>query len=380
MDFPIDPNTLPDLPAPMWFIQFFKVIGFFLHMIPMGLWLAGLPIALIAARQSDDHSKRWASRFFKQLPVIMAFGINFGIVPLLFTQLAYYKNFYSATILMAWPWMSVIALVVLAYYGLYFLSFRSQYVVGDVPKKKSRLTSPWAVGVVVSLLLIAVGTLFAGAMTLMVQPVEWAPMLQEANVAGATIGVKTNHGDPQMWARFGLISGLSILTTAAWIVFDAGWFTRKEDSAYRRWASQFAFKVSAVGVVWTIIFGSIYLGLLWKPDVRELMFAMPLLPLTLLIGAVPTLPAIWLFLKRNEEVTPALGAIALGVQSIVLLMNAIGRQIVQNIEAGRLVDIFQIKEAVQWSPLIAFLVTFVFGLVVIAWMIAQLRHVEPVSE
>ena len=37
----------------------------------------------------------------QDMPVIVAVGINLGIVPLLFIQVAYYKFFYPATILMA---------------------------------------------------------------------------------------------------------------------------------------------------------------------------------------------------------------------------------------------------------------------------------------
>jgi hypothetical protein len=54
-----------------------------------------------------------------QMPIIVALGINFGIVPLLFAQVAYYKVFYPATVLMAWPWLAVILLLVFAYYGVY---------------------------------------------------------------------------------------------------------------------------------------------------------------------------------------------------------------------------------------------------------------------
>ena len=53
------------------------------------------------------------------MPVIVALGVNFGIVPLLFVQLAYYKVFYPATILMAWFWLAIIGLLIPAYYGVY---------------------------------------------------------------------------------------------------------------------------------------------------------------------------------------------------------------------------------------------------------------------
>lgn len=41
----IDPSTAA-LPAPVWFVQFFKCLGFTLHMVPMNLWYAGLLVGL----------------------------------------------------------------------------------------------------------------------------------------------------------------------------------------------------------------------------------------------------------------------------------------------------------------------------------------------
>ena len=58
-----------------------------------------------------------------QMPIIMAMGINFGIVPLLFIQVGFYQIFYPATVLMAWSWLAVIVLLIPAYYGVYVYAF-----------------------------------------------------------------------------------------------------------------------------------------------------------------------------------------------------------------------------------------------------------------
>ena len=46
------------------------------------------------------------------MPVIVAVGVNLGVVPLLFVQLAYHRVFYPATILMAWFWLGIIVLLI----------------------------------------------------------------------------------------------------------------------------------------------------------------------------------------------------------------------------------------------------------------------------
>ncbi len=69
--------------------------------------------------RGNQHARRFAARLLQQMPVIVAFGVNLGIVPLLFVQVAYYKVFYPATILMAWFWLAIIGLLIPAYYGVY---------------------------------------------------------------------------------------------------------------------------------------------------------------------------------------------------------------------------------------------------------------------
>ena len=59
----IDPKMLIDptqtgMPAPVWFVQFFKALGFTLHAVPMNLWYAGLLIALLLHVRGSEHGRR----------------------------------------------------------------------------------------------------------------------------------------------------------------------------------------------------------------------------------------------------------------------------------------------------------------------------------
>ena len=108
----IDQASASALPAPFWFVQFFKCLGFTLHAVPMNLWYAGLPVALWLHLRGNEHARRFAGRLLQQMPVIVAIGVNLGVVPLLFVQLAYPKVFYPATILMAWFWLGIIGLLI----------------------------------------------------------------------------------------------------------------------------------------------------------------------------------------------------------------------------------------------------------------------------
>ncbi|MGH7808847.1 MAG: hypothetical protein ACREP5_01095, partial [Candidatus Binatia bacterium] len=81
------------LPVPLWILLALKVFGFFLHLIFMNLWLAGLPTALYLLRSKPPV----AERLFHALPFFMAYGINAGIVPLQILQTIYPQFYYTAT-------------------------------------------------------------------------------------------------------------------------------------------------------------------------------------------------------------------------------------------------------------------------------------------
>ncbi len=84
------PNPL-GYPTPFWFIEFFKVLGFSLHMAPMNLWYAGTVTAVVLGLFGRGHAKTVGHNIARALPFALALGINFGVIPLLFIQVAYYQ-------------------------------------------------------------------------------------------------------------------------------------------------------------------------------------------------------------------------------------------------------------------------------------------------
>ena len=48
--------------APFWFVEFFKTLGFALHLIPIGILLAGIPFAGLLWLLGDVNSKRLAQK------------------------------------------------------------------------------------------------------------------------------------------------------------------------------------------------------------------------------------------------------------------------------------------------------------------------------
>ncbi len=367
----IGPSTTLGYPAPYWFMAALKVLGFTLHLVPMNLWFAGILVAMMLRHHRSEHARRFSSRLMNQMPIIVALGINFGIVPLLFAQVAYYKVFYPATVLMAWPWLAVILLLIFAYYGVYV------YAVGlrDGKMTAARGTAGW----VAAVLFIAMSFIFSNAFSLMVNVAAWPGIWLRTSVAGAPAGIALNTGDLALWPRWLMVFGLALMTTAAYAVVDAAFFARKDADAYRRWAAGFALRLHAVGVIWFALTGSWYVFGTWNAGVRQAMFG-GLVVLTVLTAVAPAL--VWLtILAQRGGVTRRMALVTGLLQVAVLALNAVSRQVVQNTELRRFVDVTAERVSIQWSPLVLFLILFVCGLVVVGWMVGKAIEAgrQPVS-
>jgi hypothetical protein len=361
----VDTTQAAGLPAPHWFIQFFKVLGFTLHAVPMNLWYAGLLVAICLHLGRNHHGRVFAARLIGQMPVIIAVGVNLGIVPLLFLQVAYFKFFYPATILMAWFWLGIVILLIPAYYGVYVYAWELRD--GKTGIKGWRRAAGW----VAALFFIAIGFTFANALSLMDHVDRWEEIWNKTNVAGAALGTGLNIGDPTLWPRWLLMFGLALGTTAVWVLVDTVFFHRDAAEEYKRWAWNFAKILYTVGLIWAAAAGTWYVFGTWSEELRKTMFTFPTVLLTMLTALAMGLP--WIMIV-TERLCPAKRPLVAGIalaQVGVLGINAVSRQVVQNINLSAVFDVFSQKIEVQWGPMAMFLAAFVIGLGVLAWMLAK---------
>jgi hypothetical protein len=360
----IAPSNPMGFPEPYWFLVLFKVLGFILHTCFMNLWYAGPLLALILWVRGD-HSRIMANRLMNKMPIIIAYGVNFGIVPLLFVQVAYYKVFYPSTILMAWPWVTIILLLTVAYYGI--------YIYATALKNKQFDIASWkrAAGWISALFFIIIGFIFANEFSLMTNIGNWKSIWLSGNIAGAVYGNALNITDPTLWPRWLMMFGLAITTTSAFFAIDTGLFASKENDDYKKWAAGFVFKPYLIGIIWFVLAGSWYVFGTWQADIRNVMFSGPAMILTVLTALCMGLPWLLMFIARKRGIGFGM-ALSIGLAQFgVIALNAISRQIVQNAEIGRYFDITNEPVRTQWSPLILFLVAFVVGVGLVIWMIRQ---------
>ena len=360
----IGPSSSLGLPAPFGFLQFFKVLGFTLHMVPMHLWYAGVIVAVLLRGQRHEHAQRLGVRLIKAMPIFIALGVNLGIVPLLFTQVAYHRVFYPATILMAWPWLGIPFLLMFAYYGV--------YIYASALRKGGQSLRPLlqTAGLISALFFVFIGFLFANGFSLMTRLSDWPSLWQNTSVAGAPLGIGLNVRDPSLWPRWLLMIGLALLTTSTYIALDVAFFGSKETEGYRRWVKGFAWKLYLFGILWFGVTGSWYVFCTWPPELRQQMTSGPLGILFVLTAISPGL--VWLLMLAQMKSATRSFALLTGIAQFgVLALNGVSRQVVQNTELKAYLDVATERVVAQWSPLVLFLVLFATGLAVVGWMVAK---------
>jgi hypothetical protein len=359
---PLAPPSPEGYPAPFWLLEVLKVLGFTLHATFMHLWYAGMPAAVLLGLLGGASARRLAGRLGKAMPLVMALGINFGIVPLLFTQVVNYRFFYAAGVLIAWPWLSVILLLTAAYYGVY------------IHAESRRRALAIAAGATSAALLVVIGFLFANNFSLMTNPPEWLAIFRRTAVAGAPSGLALNLGDRTLAPRWLMMFGLAISTTAAYVVLDTAFFARGSGQEYRRWAGGFALGLYGLGVLWFAGMGSWYVFGALSSQVRAAMLASPAVAALMAVTAAsPGLPWVLIIAWRRFGL-PALAACAVAAQFGVIALNAVSRQWVQNVEMRPYADLAAVPVHGQWVALAGFVAALGVAVALVVWMVAGLRR------
>ena len=118
-------DPLP-LPGPAWLFHVLWLVTFAVHVVGVNVVLGSSILGTIASFDLDRAFGRGVARFFAEVNTwAISLTITFGIAPLLFLQVLYGQFFYTSSILMAWPWFLVLVFLTVAYYGFYYVSFRS---------------------------------------------------------------------------------------------------------------------------------------------------------------------------------------------------------------------------------------------------------------
>ncbi|MEJ2057351.1 MAG: hypothetical protein P8X39_05885 [Desulfofustis sp.] len=116
--------TADTIPVAWGWFQFLLLLTFPVHLLAMNAMIGGLTIGIVQHFRGGETPARLAHRIAFSLPLVIAFAVNFGVAPLLFLQVLYGHFIYTSSVLMGIFWISVIPLLIVAYYGAYLYDFK----------------------------------------------------------------------------------------------------------------------------------------------------------------------------------------------------------------------------------------------------------------
>lgn len=151
------------------------------------------------------------------LPKVVAMTINLGIPPFLFMQCLFAQYIYVSSVLMAQWWLSVMLVVMLAYYGMYLNMARNRL---------SDNARTVALGLSLALLLLN-AFLFVNNMTLLQNPERWSVYAVQSG------GNFLNLADPQVLPRYLHIVLSCLAVGGLCLALPAEYALRGKSSAFR---------------------------------------------------------------------------------------------------------------------------------------------------
>jgi len=352
----LDPNPLP---APYWVFMLLLVVTFFLHIVAMNFMLGGAVLALGAKWRSKNrvHGNRVFFEVARKLPSLLPATITLGIAPLLFVQVLYGQFFYTSSIVMAWPWLLVLVLLTVAYYGFYYVSFRS----GQHPGRAGSVMLSSVI------LIFVIGFLFSNNLTLSQVPSRWG-----GKYFADPSGWNLNLSEPTLIPRFLHFFVAAVAVGGLFLVFVAlaNW---KRDHEYARQVLQFGGKAFLYATMAQFAVGILFLASLPRDTRMLFMGDSTLATILFLIGVGGGITAIFLMSDalRKENLRVAAYLVP-GIVAVVILCMSVMRDLLRDAYLKTYFHPEEFAVKTQWSVFPLFLALFVAG--VILWFVMLARY------
>ncbi|MFN0247650.1 MAG: hypothetical protein ACKV2T_12260 [Kofleriaceae bacterium] len=310
---------------PVWLALY--LLTFAVHVVLVGYVVAGTAYALIAAIRGKDDAIADGVR--DRLPFMLGLGITAGVAPLLFLQLLYQRQFYSANLIAGPRWGAVVPALIMGFYALYLAKATI------VPRLRKLAL---AAGLVCFVFV-------AWSWTELNALLQDEPAWREMYAAGARF-----YGDSSVAPR--LLVWLGAMATSFAIL--AAWWVAGEHRRRLALIGLCGRIVSAIAVAILSLTGASVLGAAhgWA---------------FVLIAALVVEGAGWIWMLR----APASGALSLvtGAGAAALLAGVIVR------EAPRLLLIERPRDsALDAQGMWVFVTTALLGVVLIGWIIRTIRR------
>lgn len=351
------------LPAPLWLLNILLVLGFYLHVLPMNIVLGGTLTAacmfLKAGPNPNSHIYRSAKELAHTLPVFVSFTITQGIVPLLFLQLLYGPLFYTSSILMAVCWISIIVILIIAYYGCYLVIYR-------LFKEDSQKENGIAIACALLLSFVCfllIGAIISSNMILMLHPEKWAELYKHS-----ANGMNFFLGDKQQIPRFLHFFFSSIAMTGLFIGY-LGTRKKERDPEQADWMIKKGSLVYAIVSTLQIAIGFHFLFSLPIEIREQFMNASGIMSYVFLGSVALAVISIILGFSASTSGSVKLLKSTMHTAFLVVLTMVISRHFLRSAMAAPYVQPEKIAVQPQWDLLAIFVVSAVGLIVYLVWLV-----------
>lgn len=370
LPFP-SPDPIP-LPAPVWFFKLLHATVLSLHFVTvqwvLGWLFAGVVWNLWGRARRDALMVHGSTQIAHSLPLVMTYLINFGIPPLLFTQVLYGSFLYTSSVLIGAWWISVVFGVIVTYSALYAANHRA-----------AQSRSWWGLGLLALATAILIARIYSSNMTLMLRPEAWVEMFR-SHPSGTVL---PGH-DPTLTPRWLMMLAGSVTLGGLMLVIKG---TRQKTNAALK-----AFLVSRGG-------GMAALGALlqsaaaWavlqnQPEAVQAQLAQNAFyhPIPCVWGALATAVALFGLLAVARRKTASGGlAFAAGLLGFLLTATTVvyrdGIRDLTLLTHGY--NVWTLPVVANWPLVALFLGVFLLGLGCVGWMISLAlkapSHPEPTA-
>jgi hypothetical protein len=345
---PVIPAPVPiPLPAPLWLLHVLLVFTFVLHLLAMNLLAGGVGLLAVSGylgRRQPRH-RELTRRVARVMPPVVAFTITLGVAPLLFLQLVYGQLFYTSSVMMAWAWLAVVLLVMIGYYGVYWVAMQE-----DESQKRG-----FGVIAVTALLFLVVMMIFVQNMSFLQRPTDFYPRFLQTTV-GNYLG--SLHARTLLRYAHFLVAALALAGLGLALLARA-W--RENAPEFATWARSYGTKWFMIGTGVELAVG---LGFLFSQpiDIRNLFLGGDQLATAILaVGVVLAVLAIGVAPKSIPLATAAIVG-TVGLMAIV-------RFLLRRAYLNPYFDPRTLPVESQWVVFGLFVLLLVVGLAIVAWML-----------
>lgn len=345
----MDPATLiptPDaIPVHWSWFRILLLVTFTMHILLMNAMLGTVFIAAVNHLLRDGGAIPPTEAVADKLPFSIAFAVNFGVAPLLFVQVIYGHLVYASSILMGTFWLSVIGLLIAAYYLAYLYKYNHHRLQGGRFLLAGSITA----------LLLVIGFFFSNNFTLMLHPETWVRYFDRPS------GFLLNLADPTIWPRYLHFMTSAVAVGGLSIGLYFSYRQKKGDQEAARWVGYgcrwFAYATFANFAIGAWFLGSLPRGLVTMQSIPGIFFLV-------FLGAGIVAAVIAVLLALSTRVLPALYALLTAIIFMILT-----RDMLRTLYLQPWFSPSELTVEPAYSPLVVFLLFFAGGVLIIAWML-----------